>query len=91
MSLNAETASGALLAVEGLTERYRPRIGGADVSVDLWPGEALGIVGEAPRLLGRLAAAAPDRPQPRHRPAPCLHGRADREIDVSAFPPAKAV
>ncbi|MBC7144628.1 MAG: phosphonate C-P lyase system protein PhnK [Thioclava marina] len=37
----------ALLQVEGLTKRYGARIGCADVSFDLWPGEVLGIVGES--------------------------------------------
>lgn len=36
-----------LLAVRDLTKRYGPRIGCADVSFDLWPGEVLGIVGES--------------------------------------------
>lgn len=37
----------ALLKVEGLTKRYGARIGCADVSFDLWPGEVMGIVGES--------------------------------------------
>jgi putative phosphonate transport system ATP-binding protein len=36
-----------LFAVEGLTKRYGARIGCADVSFDLFPGEVLGIVGES--------------------------------------------
>jgi putative phosphonate transport system ATP-binding protein len=36
-----------LLQVQGLTKRYGHRIGCADVSFDLWPGEVLGIVGES--------------------------------------------
>jgi len=36
-----------LLQVKGLTKRYGKRIGCADVSFDLWPGEVLGIVGES--------------------------------------------
>jgi putative phosphonate transport system ATP-binding protein len=36
-----------LLSVRGLTKRYGARIGCADVSFDLWPGEVLGIVGES--------------------------------------------
>ncbi|MFZ5749484.1 MAG: phosphonate C-P lyase system protein PhnK [Pseudomonadota bacterium] len=36
-----------LLSVEGLTRRYGPRIGCADVTFDLYPGEVLGIVGES--------------------------------------------
>jgi putative phosphonate transport system ATP-binding protein len=36
-----------LLSVEGLTRVYGKRIGCADVSFDLWPGEVLAIVGES--------------------------------------------
>ena len=36
-----------LLAVSGVTKRYGARIGCADVSFDLWPGEVMGIVGES--------------------------------------------
>jgi putative phosphonate transport system ATP-binding protein len=40
-------APAPLLRVEGLTRRYGARIGCADVSFELWPGEVLGIVGES--------------------------------------------
>jgi len=36
-----------LLAVEGLTRHYGARVGCADVTFELWPGEVLGIVGES--------------------------------------------
>ncbi len=36
-----------LLEVRALTRRYGARIGCADVSFDLWPGEVMGIVGES--------------------------------------------
>ena len=36
-----------LLDVRGLTKRYGARIGCADVSFTLWPGEVMGIVGES--------------------------------------------
>ena len=36
-----------LLTVENLTRVYGKRIGCADVSFDLWPGEVLAIVGES--------------------------------------------
>ncbi|MDT8855456.1 phosphonate C-P lyase system protein PhnK [Paracoccaceae bacterium Fryx2] len=36
-----------LLQVRGLTKRYGARIGCADVSFELWPGEVMGIVGES--------------------------------------------
>ncbi len=38
---------GPLLSVRGLTRRYGARIGCADVSFDLYPGEVMGIVGES--------------------------------------------
>jgi putative phosphonate transport system ATP-binding protein len=51
--------SGPLLQVEGLSKRYGERIGCADVSFDLWPGEVMGIVGESgsgkSTLLGCMA------------------------------------
>lgn len=43
----ATAAERPLLAVDGLTRRYGARIGCADVSFDLYPGEVLGIVGES--------------------------------------------
>ncbi|MDX5383827.1 MAG: ATP-binding cassette domain-containing protein, partial [Rhodobacterales bacterium] len=36
-----------LLQVKGLTKRYGARVGCADVSFDLYPGEVMGIVGES--------------------------------------------
>ena len=36
-----------LLVANGLTKRYGARIGCADVSFELYPGEVLGIVGES--------------------------------------------
>ena len=41
------TPEAALLTVQGLTKRYGARVGCADVSFDLFPGEVLGIVGES--------------------------------------------
>ena len=36
-----------LLDVRGIAKFYGARIGCADVSFDLWPGEVMGIVGES--------------------------------------------
>ncbi len=48
-----------LLQVTGVSKRYGTRIGCADVSFDLWPGEVMGIVGESgsgkSTLLGCMA------------------------------------
>ncbi len=43
----ASALGGPLLSVQGLTKRYGARIGCAEVSFDLFPGEVLGIVGES--------------------------------------------
>ena len=45
--MNAMTETRPLLSVRNLTKRYGPRIGCADVSFNLYPGEVLGIVGES--------------------------------------------
>ena len=52
-----------LLSVRGLTKRYGARIGCAEVSFDLFPGEVMGIVGESgsgkSTLLSCLAGKLP--------------------------------
>jgi ABC-type phosphonate transport system ATPase subunit len=47
MQRTVPAAEAPLLQVRDLTKRYGARIGCADVSFDLWPGEVLGIVGES--------------------------------------------
>ena len=47
MTVHSPAFDRPLLTVQGLTKRYGPRIGCADVSFDLCPGEVLGIVGES--------------------------------------------
>jgi putative phosphonate transport system ATP-binding protein len=47
MSIHQQDFAQPLLAVQGLTKRYRSRIGCTDVSFDLYPGEVLGVVGES--------------------------------------------
>ena len=42
-----QTLTPPLLSVRALTKRYGTRIGCAEVSFDLFPGEVLGIVGES--------------------------------------------
>ncbi|MHA7775860.1 phosphonate C-P lyase system protein PhnK [Roseibium sp. M-1] len=45
--MNAFAGSDPLLQVHNVTRYYGDRIGCADVSFDLWPGEVLAIVGES--------------------------------------------
>ena len=47
MNVNGAQVSRPLLRVKHLPRRYGARIGCADVSFDLWPGEVLGVVGES--------------------------------------------
>ncbi len=61
-----DDAQTPLLRVRNVTKTYGGRIGCADVSFDLWPGEVLGVVGESgsgkSTLLGVLAGQlVPDR------------------------------
>ena len=66
VAVSAAGAHTPLLSVRGLTRTYGGRIGCADVSFDLWPGEVMGIVGESgsgkSTLLSCMAGhLAPDR------------------------------
>lgn len=45
--MNAFPSADPLLQVHNVTRYYGDRIGCADVSFDLWPGEVLAIVGES--------------------------------------------
>lgn len=45
--LERTSAALPLLSVRDLTKTYGPRIGCADVSFDIWPGEVLAVVGES--------------------------------------------
>src|SRR3954451_18527870 len=61
-----------LLTVRGLSKSYGARIGCAEVSFDLWPGEVLAIVGESgsgkTTLLNAIAGrVAPDAGSVRYR------------------------
>jgi putative phosphonate transport system ATP-binding protein len=40
-------SEGPLLTAEGLTKHYGPRLGCADVSLEIYPGEVLAVVGES--------------------------------------------
>ena len=55
-----------VLSARQLTRRYGSRIGCKDVSLDLWPGEVLGIVGIFHDDVARNAVA--DRIVPMDRP-----------------------
>ncbi|MGH1459003.1 MAG: phosphonate C-P lyase system protein PhnK [Paracoccaceae bacterium] len=73
-----------LLQVEGVSKYYGARIGCADVSFDLYPGEVMGIVGESgsgkSTLLGCLAGhMAPDRGRV------CFDTRAEGMRDTAAM------
>ncbi len=45
--MTPDNRTSPLLQVDNLTKSYGDRIGCADVTLDLWPGEVMGIVGES--------------------------------------------
>ncbi|MEM8849578.1 MAG: phosphonate C-P lyase system protein PhnK [Pseudomonadota bacterium] len=47
MTVHDPALDAPLLSVRNLSKFYGPRIGCADIDLDLWPGEVLGIVGES--------------------------------------------
>ncbi|MEM7644625.1 MAG: phosphonate C-P lyase system protein PhnK [Pseudomonadota bacterium] len=47
MTSHDPTLDAPILTVRGLSKFYGPRIGCAEIDLDLWPGEVLGIVGES--------------------------------------------
>ena len=53
-----------VLSARQLTRRYGSRIGCKDVSLDLWPGEVLGIVGESGSGKSTLLNMLSGRPEP---------------------------
>jgi putative phosphonate transport system ATP-binding protein len=55
-----------LLSVQGLTKHYGARIGCAEVSFDLFPGEVLGIVGESGSGKSTLLSCLAGHLQPDH-------------------------
>ncbi|MGG7566442.1 phosphonate C-P lyase system protein PhnK [Rhodovulum sp. DZ06] len=81
-----ETTAGAaerpLLSVQGLTRRYGARIGCADVSFDLWPGEVLGIVGESGSGKSTLLSAISGQAEA-DEGAVIYDDRADGPVDVA--------
>ncbi|MEO0820691.1 MAG: phosphonate C-P lyase system protein PhnK [Pseudomonadota bacterium] len=80
----AELEEVPLLEVTGLTRRYGARIGCADVSFALWPGEVLGIVGESGSGKTTLLRCLAGELQPQEGRA--LYRGEDGETDVLALP-----
>ena len=67
----ARAADGPLLTAEGLTKHYGPRIGCADVSLEIYDGEVLAVVGESGlgQVDAAVAAVDPARADARQRSA----------------------
>ena len=68
-------AEGPLLTAEGLTKHYGPRLGCADVSLELYPGEVLAVVGESGSGKSTLLRLLSTQLKPITRQHPLSHAR----------------